>query len=103
MTTPPQTQKVRTSLTQDLSRALQHYLGGRRGFLILAGIAIVAGLAFNWSWLVAAGIAPLLIGALPCVAVCAVGACCMNKMANRPDPTDAADKKPPEIESGNQD
>ena len=35
--------------------------------------------AFNWSWLAAAGIAPLLLTALPCVAMCALGLC-MNKV-----------------------
>ncbi|AZO32948.1 hypothetical protein EJ071_29570 [Mesorhizobium sp. M1B.F.Ca.ET.045.04.1.1] len=54
-------------------------LGGRRG-LIAAGVAIaVAGLAFNWSWLVAAGIAPALLSLLPCVAMCALGLC-TNRM-----------------------
>ncbi|RWA63412.1 hypothetical protein [Mesorhizobium sp.] len=54
-------------------------LGGRRG-LIAGGVAIVvAGLAFNWSWLVAAGIAPVLLSVLPCVAMCALSLC-MNRM-----------------------
>ncbi|MDX8491673.1 hypothetical protein RFN29_08785 [Mesorhizobium sp. VK22B] len=57
-------------------------LGGRRG-QIAAGVAIaVAGLAFNWSWLVAAGIAPALLSLLPCVAMCALGLC-MNRMTAR--------------------
>lgn len=55
-------------------------IGGRRG-LIAAGVAIaIAGLAFNWSWLVAVGIAPLLLGVLPCIAMCALGLC-MHRMA----------------------
>ncbi|MFB9980682.1 hypothetical protein ACFSQQ_21475 [Mesorhizobium kowhaii] len=62
--------------------AVRHYLSGRRG-LIAAGTAIAfAGLAFNWSWLVAAGIAPLLVTALPCVAMCALGFC-MHRMTGR--------------------
>lgn len=70
------------SLGRDLLHALHYYLGGRRGLLILAAVAVVGGLAFNWSWLVAAGIAPLLLTALPCVAMCALGLC-MNKMTGR--------------------
>ncbi|SFO68289.1 hypothetical protein SAMN03159463_02670 [Mesorhizobium sp. NFR06] len=55
---------------------------GRRG-LIAAGVAIaVASLAFNWSFLVAAGIAPVLLGLLPCAAMCALGLC-MNRMTGR--------------------
>lgn len=53
----------------------RYYLGGRRGLLILAGLAIAAGLALNWSWLVAVGIAPILIAILPCLAMCALGLC----------------------------
>lgn len=67
------------SLGRDILYALRYYLGGRRSLLILAAIAAVGGLAFNWSWLVAAGIAPLLLSALPCVAMCALGLC-MNKV-----------------------
>lgn len=56
---------------------------GRRRGLIAAGVAIaVAGLAFNWSWLVTAGIAPVLLSVLPCVAMCALGLC-MNRMTGR--------------------
>jgi hypothetical protein len=36
---------------------------------------IAAGLALNWSWLVAVGIAPILIAVLPCLAMCALGLC----------------------------
>lgn len=67
-----------TSLGHDVVHAVQYYLKGPRGLLVLAGTALVAGLAFNWSWLVAAGIAPLLLSVLPCVAMCALGLC-MNK------------------------
>lgn len=68
-----------SSLGRDILYALRYYLGGRRGYLILAAVAIAGGLAFNWSWLAAAGIAPLLLAALPCVAMCALGLC-MNKV-----------------------
>jgi hypothetical protein len=71
-----------SSLSQDLLNAGRYYLGGRRGFLILAGAVLAGGLALNWSWLVAAGIAPLLLTALPCVAMCALGLC-MNGTGNR--------------------
>ena len=67
------------SFGRDVLYALRYYLGGRRGYLILATVLIAGGLAFNWSWLAAAGIAPLLLTALPCVAMCALGLC-MNKV-----------------------
>ena len=52
---------------------------GMRGLIVLGGAVIVAGLALNWSWLVAIGLAPLLLTALPCVVMCAVGVCMMPK------------------------
>lgn len=67
-----------TSLGHDLLNAVRYYLKGRRGFLVLAGTILVVGFAFNWSWMVAVGIAPLLLSVLPCVAMCALGLC-MNK------------------------
>ena len=82
MTSTRSTEPAETSLTQDLLYAARYYLGGRRGLLILAGLAVAAGLALNWSWLVAAGIAPILIGAVPCVAMCALGLC-MNRAGGR--------------------
>ncbi len=67
-------------LAREWLRALQYHLGGRRGLLALAGFAVVFGIGANWSWLVAAGIAPLLISVLPCVAMCALGLCMSRAM-----------------------
>ncbi|GIK96243.1 MAG: hypothetical protein BroJett029_04520 [Alphaproteobacteria bacterium] len=85
-----------TALGRDLLHAARYYLGRRSALLALAAIALAAGLAFNWSSLVAAGIAPLLLGVLPCVAMCALGLC-MNKMAGRSCSTDAATNKAAEL------
>ena len=63
---------------RDVQSGIGSYISGRRG-LIAAGVAVVVtGLAFNWSWLVAAGIAPVLLTLLPCAAMCALGLC-MNQ------------------------
>ena len=64
-------------------QAIFKRLGSKR--MALAGIALVlmgAGLAWQWSWLVAIGIAPLLISAAPCIAMCALGLC-MHRMGSR--------------------
>jgi hypothetical protein len=88
--TPTQLPEIpQRPLIGDLLYAARYYLGGRRGLWLLAGVALVAGAAFNWSWLVAVGIAPIFIAVLPCVAMCALGLC-MNKMAGRSCSTDAA-------------
>lgn len=75
MTVPRSHETVETTLTQDLLDMAHYYLGGRRGLLILAALAIVAGAVLNWSSLVAVGIAPILISVLPCLAMCALGLC----------------------------
>ena len=77
--TPTVTQ---TSQMGGMIRIVRPYFTGRRGLLLLATIALVAGAALNWSWLVAAGIAPFLLMALPCVAMCALGLCA-NKMTGK--------------------
>jgi hypothetical protein len=74
---PSKTQE--TGLTQDLVHAARYYLTGRGGLIALAAVIVVAALVLNWSWLVAVGIAPLLVGVLPCLAMCALGLCA-NKM-----------------------
>ena len=49
--------------------------GGRRIWIALAVILLFGGAALNWGWLVAAGIAPLLLALAPCAAMCALGLC----------------------------
>jgi hypothetical protein len=70
-----------SSATAIAARA-RHYLGGRRGLIVLAVIVIAAGLFLSWGWLAAAGIAPILLALAPCAAMCALGVC-MNKMGNK--------------------
>lgn len=64
-----------TSLGQDILALLKHWLGGRRRLLMLGLAAVAGGLWLGWPTLVAAGVAPLLLGVLPCVAMCALGLC----------------------------
>ncbi|HXV23005.1 MAG TPA: hypothetical protein VED46_01985 [Alphaproteobacteria bacterium] len=50
--------------------------GRRLSVLLLTGsAAAVVGTFYNWDWLVALGLAPLLLSALPCLAICALGLC----------------------------
>jgi len=71
--------------------------------MVLAGGAIVGGLTLNWSWLVAAGIAPILISVLPCAAMCAIGACCMSKAPGKSDSTEFNENQPAKAASKNSD
>jgi predicted membrane-bound mannosyltransferase len=83
MTTPTITQRQDSSLTRDAFHAARYYLWRPRVLLTLAAIAIVAGLALNWSWLVAAGLAPILISTLPCLVMCAFGVCMMCRSGEK--------------------
>jgi hypothetical protein len=71
---------TKASLAQDWLNALRYWLRGRNGVIALVLLAVAIGAALNWSWLVAVGIAHLLITVLPCAAMCALGLC-MSKMA----------------------
>jgi len=69
--TIPQTEKSRS--------VIPPFLTSRRGLLLATALVAGAGLSLNWNWLVAAGIAPVLIAVLPCLVMCGLGLC-MHKM-----------------------
>ena len=75
------------SLTQTVRGLLGHYLGGRRGIILLALAAGGIGLYLGWGWLAAVGLAPLLLALAPCAAMCALGLC-MNKGGGKSCSTD---------------
>jgi hypothetical protein len=84
MNTSTETTKLaKTSLARDWINLGRYYVGryfgGRRGLIILTVAALGIGLALNWSWLVAIGVAPLLVALAPCAAMCALGLC-MSRM-----------------------
>lgn len=81
MTNVRSTGPANSSLTRDLLYAARYCLGSRRALLTISAIAIVAGFALNWEWLVAAGIAPILVALLPCAIMCGLGLCMHKKMA----------------------
>src|SRR5919106_2957914 len=65
----------KSSLVQDWLAAARYWLGGRWGLIGLAVGLGLAAIALNWGWLVAVGIAPLLLAFAPCAAMCAIGLC----------------------------
>ena len=83
MTAATQTTETRSlSIVQRTGALLRHSLGDRKVEVLLAFAVVGLGLAFNWSWLVAAGIAPILVAFAPCAAMCVLGLC-MNKMGGK--------------------
>ena len=65
---------------------VRYYVSGRRGLILLSVAASGLAMALNWGWLVAVGVAPLLLALAPCAAMCALGLC-MNKMGRPSGPT----------------
>ena len=54
---------------------LPSWLRGRRAVMLGVFALVGAGLALGWPWLVAFGLAPLVLAVLPCAAMCALGLC----------------------------
>ncbi len=91
MTISNSPQPAQSSLISDLNNTARYALGNRFGLLAAAALVLGFGAYFNWGWLVAAGIAPVLLRVAPCAAMCALGMCTMG-MTKTP-PTDAQDPK----------
>ena len=79
--------ETESSLSTDLFNAVRYYLRGRRGLFAIGGVLVIAAVAFNWGWLAAIGIAPLILSLLPCAVMCALGMCMMHR---KPAGTDSA-------------
>lgn len=58
-------------------RWVRFLVAGRIRLALLAA-AIGLGLAFNWRWLAAIGVAPILLSILPCAVMCGLGLCMMG-------------------------
>jgi hypothetical protein len=94
MTTTDSSQTSDASLVRDVIHAVS-YLRGWRGPVAITAVVAVTGIAFGWSWLVAAGVAPLLLSVLPCAVMCALGLC-MNRLTGGQCSTDTVSQKPDE-------
>ena len=74
------------------------WLSSRNVLIGVIGLGIAAGLFFGWSWLVAAGLASIILGILPCLAMCALGLC-MNRMGKKEASGGSAPVPPTEVQS----
>ena len=84
MTTSDPPLPVLNSLASDILSATRYYLGSRFGLLAIGALALGLGAYSSWGWLVAAGIAPLLLTFAPCAAMCALGLCTMGRKSKSP-------------------
>ena len=84
MTTSDPARPVQNSLASDVLSAARYYLASRFGLLAITVLVLGLGAYSSWGWLVAAGIAPLLLTFAPCAAMCALGLCSMGGKAKSP-------------------
>ena len=47
----------------------------RRGWVVVLTVLAVAGVVFRWHWLVALGLASIVLSVVPCLIMCALGLC----------------------------
>jgi len=64
-----------TTLSQDIGSYLRYQLRGRRGLIPAAVLVAAPALWLGWPWLVAAGLAPLILAVAPCAVMCGLGLC----------------------------
>ena len=81
-----------TTLTQDIGSALRYQFRGWRGLIAAAVTLSVPALWFGWPWLVAAGVAPLILAMAPCAVMCAAGLC-MHRATKKPGVGSQASEK----------
>lgn len=76
--TLPQTATADSRQKSDWRAFARYYLTNRWVLGALGGFAIALGLSFGgWGWLVAAGLAPIILSTLPCLVMCGLGVCMM--------------------------
>lgn len=76
------------SLASNLGSAAGSVFGNRFGLLAIAAGVIGLSAYNSLGWLVAAGLAPLLLSVAPCVAMCSLGMCTMGMKSKANTPTE---------------
>ena len=75
MSTPQSTKSLSVIPGSLIRDVIGRYIANRWFLLAAAGLAFAVAAAFSWSWLVAAGIASILVSVLPCLVMCGLGLC----------------------------
>jgi hypothetical protein len=96
MTVGKPTESAEVPLSRLGLNLARYYLGNRWVLVVLGAGVLVAGIGLNWSWLVAAGIAPILLSTLPCLVMCGLGLCMLCRSSEKQTAArDAADAATP--------
>ena len=99
MTVAKPTESAEVPLSRLGLNLVRYCLGNRWALLVFDAGVLFAGIALNWSWLVAAGIAPILLSTLPCLVMCGLGLCMLCRSSEKQtaarDAADAATSSAP--------
>lgn len=95
MTNLNSTRPDRGFLNSNLSSVARSVLGNRFALLAIAAGVIGLGAYSNWGWLVAAGLAPIILAMAPCAVMCAVGMCAKGGKKAAPGAIEGSDAKSP--------
>ena len=79
-----------TLLARNKGLATPAWLGRRRALLVATAAVAVPALWLGWPWLLAAGLAPLLLSLAPCLIMCALGLCVMKSCSKQGAPGSAS-------------
>src|SRR5215472_10551996 len=90
------TPQIETARTLQARFAPVALLRNRWILAAIAVLALFAVVAASWSWLVAAGLATILVSALPCLAMCGFGLCVHRFLSGSgsPQASGSADAEP---------
>ena len=99
MTVAKPTESAKVPLSRLGLSLVRYYLVNRWALLVLGAGVLLTGIALNWGWLVAAGIAPILLSTLPCLVMCGLGLCMLCRSSEKQtaarDAADAATSSAP--------
>jgi hypothetical protein len=90
MTNFDSSRPAQNSLPGNFGSGARRILGNRFAMLAIGATVLGLGAYSSWGWLVAAGIAPLLLAFAPCAAMCALGMCTMGGKKRQPAESDGA-------------
>ena len=100
MTSTGSTEFTATPEAQSVWSKAARLQRGRVGLVALGAAILGIGGALNWNWLVAAGVAPLILSVLPCVVMCSLGLCAAGMACRSTNRQSLASSDPAAIPSG---
>ena len=93
MSSPQSTTTIAPYLRREGLNATRYHLG-KRWVLLALSVALIIGLGLyfgGWAWLVAIGVAPVILSILPCLIMCGSGVCMACLSFKKRSPAGAAD------------